>query len=71
MPFRDAINKSKKGGITMSLRAYRAQAARFAKQLGYEIIDPEIINRIKSATTESEVTRIMSTARHRMTAEGR
>ena len=55
----------------MSLRAYRAQAARFAKQLGYEIIDPEIINRIKSATTESEVTRIMSTARHRMTAEGR
>lgn len=55
----------------MSLRAYRAQAARFAKQLGYETIDPEIITRIKSAATESEVTRIMSTARHKMTAEGK
>lgn len=55
----------------MSFKAYRAQAARFARQLGYETIDPEIITRIKSAATESEVTRIMSTARHRMTAEGR
>ena len=55
----------------MSLKQYAAQAARFARQLGYETIDPEIITRIKSATTESEVTRIMSTARHRMTAEGK
>ena len=55
----------------MSLKQYAAQSARFAKQLGYETIDPEIITRIKSATNESEVTRIMSTARHRMTAEGR
>ena len=55
----------------MSLKQYAAQSARFAKQLGYTNFDPEIVDRIKSATTESEVTRIMSTARHRMTAEGR
>ena len=55
----------------MSLKQYAAQAARFARQLGYEAIDPEIITRIKSAETESEVTRIMTNARHRMTAEGR
>ena len=55
----------------MSLKQYAAQAARFAKQLGYTNIDPEIIDRIKGAETETEVTRIMSTARHRMTAEGR
>lgn len=55
----------------MSLKQYRAQAVRFARQLGYEGIDPEIITRIKSAATESEITRIMSTARHRMSAEGR
>ena len=55
----------------MSLKQYAAQAARFARQLGYTNIDPEIITRIKSAATESEVTRIMSTARHKMTEEGR
>ena len=55
----------------MSLRAYKLQAARFAKQLGYTNIDPEIVDRIKTAETESEVTRIMSTARHRMSAEGK
>ena len=69
--FHDVINKSKKEEVNMSLRAYKLQAARFAKQLGYTNIDSEIIDRIKSATSESEVTRIMSTARHRMTAEGR
>lgn len=55
----------------MSLRAYKLQAARFAMQLGYTNFDPEIVDRIKSATNESEVTRIMSTARHKMTEEGR
>jgi len=55
----------------MSFKLYRTQAARFARQLGYTNFDPEIVDRIKSATNESEVTRIMSTARHKMTEEGR
>ena len=50
--------KIKKENITMSKAKY--DAIRIAKQLGY---DSNVIERIKKAQTEIEITRIMKTAR--------
>ena len=44
----------------------RQDARRIAKQLGYLTVMPDICERINSAATEHDVTRILATARERM-----
>ena len=49
----------------MSLKQYKNQSRRIAKQLGYTRYTPDIINRINAAATETEVTRAMISARNK------
>lgn len=49
----------------------RQDARRIAKQLGYLTVMPDIYERINSAATEYDVTRIMTTARNLMAKEDR
>lgn len=48
-------------GQAGELRAYRSQAVKAARDLGYGL---DTITRIKEAKTESEIDRIMKSARH-------
>lgn len=49
-------------GQAGELRAYRSQAVKAARDLGYGL---DTITRIKEAKTESEIDRIMKSARHK------
>jgi len=49
----------------MSLKQYKAASRRIAKQLGYLKYDADIISRINAASTETEVTRAMISARNK------
>lgn len=48
----------------MSLKQRKCEARRIAKQLGYQMVMPDIVERINSATSHNEVNRILVTARH-------
>ena len=50
----------------MTLRQFKRRTYDAAKQLGYERIVPDIKCRIYTAESENEVSRIMTTARHKM-----
>lgn len=50
----------------MTLKQYKRRTYDTAKQLGYERIMPDIKCRIYTAESEDDVSRIMTTARHKM-----
>lgn len=49
-------------GQVAELKSYRSQAVKAARDLGYGL---DTITRIKEAKTESEIDRIMKSARHK------
>lgn len=48
----------------MELQNYKNDAKKAASELRYQFVMPDIFRRINAAKSESEICRIMTTARH-------
>lgn len=55
----------------MARRSLKLKTWQIARALGYVRVMPDIKTRIYEAVTEADVYRVMATARHLMTEEGR
>lgn len=61
----DDLEQSEREKIRLdgSLNAYRDEAIKAAKELLYDLSDPEIFDKIRNATNQEQISRIMANAR--------